>query len=127
MGRTASRAPSQGSRLIRTPDPFKTQVARPALLAAREYGFALGGGRALIEYGIVSRPTDDVDLSTDANDGVHAAANLVTAELIDAGVAIEGDPRRRASAATSSTVLRGTWSSSTFVKAERREAPARAV
>jgi len=51
-------------------DPFQTQVARLALRAASRHGFALGGGHALIAYGIVSRPTEDVDLFTDEDGGV---------------------------------------------------------
>jgi hypothetical protein len=47
------------------PGPFQVEVARLALAAAREHGFALAGGHALIAHGIVSRPTIDVDLFTD--------------------------------------------------------------
>jgi len=78
--------------LIRTPDPFQTRVAKLALLAAREHGFALGGGHALIAYGIVSRPTEDVDLFTDADDGVQPAAELVKRALVDAGMTIQVIP-----------------------------------
>jgi len=78
--------------LIRTPDAFQTRVAKLALLAAREHGFALGGGHALIAYGIVSRPTEDVDLFTDADDGVQPAAELVKRALVDAGMTIQVIP-----------------------------------
>ena len=91
-GRASPVARGQGSRLIRRPDPFQTRVTRLALIAAREHGFALGGGHALIAYGIVSRPTEDVDLFTDSDDGVQAAAELVKAALIEAGMAIEVIP-----------------------------------
>ena len=46
------------------------RVAAIALAAAREHGFALGGGNALLAHGVISRPTQDVDLFTDQEDGV---------------------------------------------------------
>ena len=36
------------------------RVATIALRAANRYGFALGGGNALIAHGLISRPTQDV-------------------------------------------------------------------
>ncbi len=45
--------------------------------AAAKHGFALGGGNALIAHGIVDRPTEDVDLFTDEDNGVTAAAGAV--------------------------------------------------
>lgn len=65
--------------------PLHAQVARIALGAAAEYGFALGGGNALLAYGIISRSTRDVDLFTDQERGVLAAAGAVEAALRDAG------------------------------------------
>jgi hypothetical protein len=47
-----------------------------ALRTAR-HGFALSGGNALIAHGIVSRLTQDVDLFTDREAGVAAAADAV--------------------------------------------------
>jgi hypothetical protein len=47
------------------------------LRAAAKHGFALGGGNALIAHGIVDRPTEDVDLFTDEDNGVTAAAGAV--------------------------------------------------
>jgi hypothetical protein len=35
------------------------QVAAIALRAAAGHGFALGGGNALIQHGVISRPTQD--------------------------------------------------------------------
>jgi hypothetical protein len=61
------------------------QVARIALDAAAEHGFALGGGNALLAHGITSRPTQDVDLFTDQEYGVQAAADAVEAALRRAG------------------------------------------
>jgi len=61
------------------------RVAAVALAAAREHGFALGGGNALLAYGVISRPTQDVDLFTDREHGVEAAAGAVEAALRAAG------------------------------------------
>jgi hypothetical protein len=49
------------------------RVAAVALAAAAEHGFALGGGNALLAHGVISRPTQDVDLFTDQEHGVQAA------------------------------------------------------
>lgn len=66
-------------------DDFHHRVAEVALTAARRYGFALGGGNALIAHGIVDRPTEDVDLVTDEDAGVTAAADAVERALRAAG------------------------------------------
>jgi Nucleotidyl transferase AbiEii toxin, Type IV TA system len=65
------------------------QVASLALAAARQHGFALGGGNALLAHGVISRPTQDVDLFTDQEHGVQAAAAAVEAALRGAGFAAE--------------------------------------
>jgi hypothetical protein len=65
------------------------QVAAVALAAAREHGFALGGGNALLAHGVISRPTQDVDLFTDQEHGVPAAAGAVEAALHGAGFEVE--------------------------------------
>ena len=56
-----------------------------ALRAAARYGFALGGGNALIAHGVIDRPTEDVDLFTDRENGVAAAADAVEAARRQAG------------------------------------------
>jgi len=61
------------------------QVAAIALGAAAEHGFALGGGNALLAHGVISRPTQDVDLFTNQEHGVEAAADAVEAALRGAG------------------------------------------
>ncbi|MER7991997.1 nucleotidyl transferase AbiEii/AbiGii toxin family protein [Micromonospora chalcea] len=71
------------------PDPFQHEVARIALAVAGRHGFALAGGQALIAHGIGARPTEDVDLFTDLDGGVTAAAELVHATLLDAGFQVE--------------------------------------
>jgi hypothetical protein len=65
------------------------QVAVIVLRAAAGYGFALGGGNALIQHGVISRPTQDVDLFTDHEGGVQAAAGAVEAALREAGFRAE--------------------------------------
>jgi nucleotidyltransferase AbiEii toxin of type IV toxin-antitoxin system len=67
------------------PDPLQSEVARIALAAAHRYGFALGGGLALVMYGVVDRPTEDVDVFSDAAEAVSGAAGLVEAALRTAG------------------------------------------
>jgi Nucleotidyl transferase AbiEii toxin, Type IV TA system len=65
------------------------QVAAIALRAAARHGFALGGGNALMAYGVVDRFTADVDLFTDVEASVAAAAQAVERALRDAGFGAE--------------------------------------
>jgi hypothetical protein len=65
------------------------RVATVALRVAQRYGFALGGGNALIAHGLISRPTQDVDLFTNEETGVEAAAGSVEAALRAAGFAAD--------------------------------------
>jgi len=65
------------------------RVAAIALQAASGHGFALGGGNALIQYGVISRPTQDVDLFTDQEAGVLAAAGVVETALRAAGFGVD--------------------------------------
>ncbi|MCA2214920.1 nucleotidyl transferase AbiEii/AbiGii toxin family protein [Jidongwangia harbinensis] len=69
-------------------DPFYTDVARIALGVADKHGFVLGGGVAWLVNGLVERPTEDVDLFTDTDDGVIAAAGEVCAALTTAGYTV---------------------------------------
>jgi hypothetical protein len=62
------------------------QVAVIALRAAARHGFALAGGNALIAHGVINRVTQDVDLFTDDEEGVSAAADGVEAALRAAGL-----------------------------------------
>ena len=61
------------------------RVATVALRVATRHGFALGGGNALIAHGLTTRPTQDVDLFTNEETGVEAAANSVETALREAG------------------------------------------
>ena len=65
------------------------QVATIALDAAAGHGFALGGGNALLAHGIITRPTRDVDLFSNRQGGVEAAAASVEAALLAAGLVAE--------------------------------------
>jgi hypothetical protein len=65
------------------------QVAAIALRAAARHGFALGGGNALMAHGIVDRFTADVDLFTDEEASVAAAAESVEKALRGAGFGTE--------------------------------------
>lgn len=69
------------------------QVAAVALSAAAEHGFALGGGNALIAHGVIDRFTQDVDLFTDEEHGVEAAAEAVQAALQAAGFEAEREDK----------------------------------
>jgi hypothetical protein len=68
-------------------------VAGVALLAASEHGFALAGGNALIAHGVIDRITQDVDLFTDDEHGVEAAAGAVEAALRAAGFEAEREDK----------------------------------
>ena len=70
-------------------DELHAAVAVIALGAAGRHGFALGGGNALIAHGVIDRPTEDVNLFTDEDDGVTAAAGAVEAALRAAGFGAE--------------------------------------
>jgi Nucleotidyl transferase AbiEii toxin, Type IV TA system len=70
-------------------DELQREVAVIALRAAARHGFALAGGNALIAHGIIDRPTDDVDLFSDQETGVAAAAQTVEDALREAGFQAE--------------------------------------
>ncbi|WP_433384670.1 nucleotidyl transferase AbiEii/AbiGii toxin family protein [Actinoplanes sp. CA-142083] len=73
---------------------FYRDVARVALTVAQKHGFVLGGGVAWLVNGLVDRPTEDVDLFTDTDGAVSAAAGEVAAALTEAGYRVvreEGD------------------------------------
>jgi hypothetical protein len=74
------------------PDDFQIDVARLALAAARDHGFALAGGQALIAHGMIDRLTHDIDLFTDQDDGVQAAADIVATALRANGFTVNEVP-----------------------------------
>jgi hypothetical protein len=71
-----------------TVDPFYRDVARIALAVADQHGFVLGGGVAWLVNGLVDRPTEDIDLFTDTDGGVAAAAGKVSVALRESGYAV---------------------------------------
>jgi hypothetical protein len=68
---------------------LQREVATIALRVAARYGFALAGGNALMAHGVIDRPTEDVDLFSDQETGVAAAADAVEAALFAAGFTAE--------------------------------------
>jgi hypothetical protein len=66
-------------------DELHREVAAIALRAAARHGFALAGGNALIAHRVIDRRTDDVDLFSDQEAGVAAAAQAVERALREAG------------------------------------------
>jgi hypothetical protein len=73
-------------------DPFQAAIARLALTACRQFGFVLGGGQALIAHEIVDRTTEDIDLFTDQDHAVQAAATAVEDALRTAGYDVSRVP-----------------------------------
>lgn len=45
-------------------DPFHERLAQIGLTALAEFGFALAGGYAVQAYGLLQRPSEDVDMFT---------------------------------------------------------------
>lgn len=45
-------------------DGFQAEIAEVALRALGPHGFALAGAGALVAHGVISRPTQDLDLFT---------------------------------------------------------------
>lgn len=72
-----------------TAGDLHARIAAIALRAASRHGFALGGGNALIAHGVTSRPTQDVDLFTNQEDGVAAATPAVEGALTAAGYTLQ--------------------------------------
>ncbi|KUJ47086.1 hypothetical protein ADL17_16125 [Micromonospora maris] len=78
-----------------TPHPhdFYREVARVALTVAGPYRFVLGGGVAWAAHGLVTRPTEDVDLFADVEGAAAAAAADVRDALRAAGFEVtDADP-----------------------------------
>ncbi|MFC8617963.1 nucleotidyl transferase AbiEii/AbiGii toxin family protein [Micromonospora purpureochromogenes] len=72
---------------------FYREVARVALTAAGPHRFVLGGGVAWAAHGLVTRPTEDVDLFADVEGAAAAAAAEVRTALERAGFEVaDADP-----------------------------------
>ena len=79
-------------------DPFQAEVARVALVAAGDHGFALAGGNALVAHGLVERPTQDVDLFSPQAGAPGAVSHRVRRALERAGFRVEVTRRPEESA-----------------------------
>lgn len=62
-------------------EAFKARVIELGLGAAAAHGFALAGGNALAAHGLLSRPTQDIDLFTPAAGGTGQVLDAVRAAL----------------------------------------------
>jgi Nucleotidyl transferase AbiEii toxin, Type IV TA system len=65
------------------------QIAAIALRAGAKHGFALAGGNALLAHEFIDRETEDVDLFTNKESGVGAAADAVESALRRSGYVTE--------------------------------------
>ncbi|WFE42851.1 nucleotidyl transferase AbiEii/AbiGii toxin family protein [Verrucosispora sp. WMMD1129] len=75
------------------PHEFYREVARVALTVAGPHRFVLGGGVAWAAHGLVTRPTEDVDLFADVEGAAAAAAADVRTALERAGFeVVDADP-----------------------------------
>jgi hypothetical protein len=70
---------------------FHREVAQVALTVATKHGFALGGGLAWVTHGLVTRPTEDVDLFADTDGAAGRAADEVRAALLAAGFEVRDE------------------------------------
>jgi hypothetical protein len=70
-------------------DPFHRRLIEIGLSVADQYGFALAGGYAVQAYGIVERPSEDVDLFGALDMDCPAAANRVAEAYRAAGYQAE--------------------------------------
>jgi hypothetical protein len=62
---------------------------RPQVLLRGRAPPGRGGGNALIAHGVIDRPTEDVDLFSNEERGVAAAAGAIEAALTEAGFTAE--------------------------------------
>ncbi len=76
-------------------DPFHERLARVALRAASQYGFALAGGYAVQAHGFLDRPSTDVDLFAAANTAsdFSAAVDSVLSAFKQDGLSAEPEIR----------------------------------
>jgi hypothetical protein len=66
-------------------DGFQAEIAEVALRAIGPEGFALAGAGALVVHGVISRPTQDLDLFSPAEGGPGQVSASLRAALSDAG------------------------------------------
>jgi hypothetical protein len=70
-------------------EPFKVRVIELALGTAAAHGFALAGGNALAAHGLLTRPTQDIDLFTPTAGGTRQVVDAVGAALTAQGYAVQ--------------------------------------
>jgi len=70
-------------------DPFQALVAQIALAAASEQGFALAGANALVAHGLLTRPTEDVDLFSPEPGGPGRVFEAVRDALLNEGFTVQ--------------------------------------
>lgn len=70
-------------------DHFQAEIAEVALRAIGQYGFALAGAGALVAHGVISRPTQDLDLFTPDEGGPGQAGAALLTALTDAGCQVQ--------------------------------------
>lgn len=70
-------------------DPFKARVIELALKAAAGQGFALAGGNALAAHGLLSRPTEDIDLFTPVAGATHHVLDAIAKALTSDGFDVQ--------------------------------------
>lgn len=70
-------------------EPFKATVIELALRAAAIRGFALAGGNALAAHGLLSRPTQDIDLFTPFAGGTGQVLDAIRTALVAEGYAVQ--------------------------------------
>lgn len=57
-------------------DDFQRDVARIALAATHQYGFALAGSGAIREHQLTNRPAEDINLFTAVSHQFHASTTV---------------------------------------------------
>lgn len=72
-----------------TIEAFKVRVIELELGTAATYGFALAGGNALAAHGLLSRPTQDIDLFTPTAGGTGQVVDAVRAALTADGYTVQ--------------------------------------
>jgi hypothetical protein len=66
-------------------DGFQAEIAEVALRAIGREGLALAGAGALVAHGVISRPTEDLDLFTPTEGGPGQVSAFVRVALSEAG------------------------------------------
>jgi len=68
---------------------FQAEIAETALRAIGGQGFALAGAGALVAHGLITRPTEDLDLFSPTEGGPGQVSASLQAALTEAGCQVE--------------------------------------